>query len=359
MKHFLFEHWFLSLLAVALFVLLITVEVVAWLMMAIVPLSVLIGAAYYLLQDDPAKAEIKRAIRVGVPIWAPALLLSTVSTGLLLASSWKGHCFTWFFNLGGRGTPWLFYYYWITILWVVVMVIGAAIVSRQFRNALVVYLGNWIRLGACVAIWRKDNSPANSLMWLSLIILVSAILYGLPSSKIDWEMEGWKLQEKAKVETTADTAEMGFGQFLAEALIGQSGVASIGEVLSGVELMEEPKPRYYRGWHWIVLSIPFSLLAAAGYCLSRRDEAAVHLESFVDWLKKKKEETKVTAGEVIQAAGAAAGAAGAAISGAVGTAAAAKSGGGEPSLAKLMLSDTATTLGINWGGAIIDWLRKK
>src|SRR3989344_4629186 len=185
-------------------------------------------------------------------LWSlPLLLLAIPSLVILVKLHW----------LGLRGTPLAFYFFWVTLYWLLVFTcIAGALWPDTVGKRLSLAIGNFFRRGGCVAVWRKDNYPANALVVVWSFIGVLMFLYGIPTPKVD-------------------------------------SAAILHRVMAWATWSDDdPLPvRYAKNWLWVRMFLFFTPVMVIGWLVSRRDEFNDFRKTVMETVHQRQEQRRVSA----------------------------------------------------------------
>ena len=202
---------------------------------------------------------------------------------------------TWPFE-GMRGVPW-----WNLRFWQLIALAGVALVvgccfSARLSAAIAVFIGDWIRAGGFWAVWSKSNTPGNTWVVVAIIAMVNAVTYGPPTPKIDWQQSAYDAQVSA-VETanqppvqTALSGVKDFANYLSKGFVGKEIIAD-----SKVSYQPQaPAPLYQRSWLPIFFFLFCLVFAPLVFIWGRRDDMTDRVQGWIDWIKRKQEETSAS-----------------------------------------------------------------
>lgn len=198
-------------------------------------------------------------------IWTPAILASFVTTVVLSVLGWM-------WNLP-RG----FLYLWILISWLLVIIVMAC----YFNHQVAIWVRNWWRAGGFWLFWSEENSPANSLLVVWLVVVLAVFLYGPPTPKLSAEKVVRYTHSISENPVIQEAREIGnFGLQLA---FGSEGFQT-----SESTKRNEQSP-YQKGWFWIKFAFFLFPFTVMGMILSRRDWVTDNITALIEILKKRKE----------------------------------------------------------------------
>lgn len=193
--------------------------------------------------------------------------------------------------VGMRGAPWINFICWqMPILWSIVILTCTCALSRKASAKAGVGIGDWTRAGGFWKVWSKNNTPGNSWVVITILLVLCAITYGSPTSRVDMNKFEYGMKNHiSSVSTKPPLSKMVAGarnslNYLSKGLVGYEVIAS-----SQSKTAEELKPRYHKGWLRIILTIVCIVITPLVFIWGRRDDTAEKFTLLASRFKSKRE----------------------------------------------------------------------
>lgn len=261
--------WFFSLLQL--------VEFSPWLVI-LAPFGLGGASFYYYLLAPATRQTVLTSFKRYWWIWSIALLLAILTTlvPFLLKPRYQG-------------IPWGYMVFWMFVFWMIFIITVFCFMNDDFAARVGRGIHNWAKHGGFWKIWIEDNTPANTILGIWLVLVFIAILYGPPNDFLldTKELVSSGMEKVRKLQET--NAWMTFREILDNlygAFIGPRSSVPVAESVP----QEISEPVYRKGWGWIRVVIFLFPIMFLTVIWSRRDEVADRLDSFLTFFKKERSE---------------------------------------------------------------------